>query len=44
MAEVSAQPVAEDWEQAEEALDRLEIEDADAEQNQEHAVGTQHVE
>lgn len=31
MAEVSAQPVADDWEQAEEALERLDIKDADAE-------------
>lgn len=32
MAEVSAQPVAEDWEQAEESLERLDIKDADPEQ------------
>ena len=31
MAEVSAQPVADDWEQAEEALERLDIKDKEAE-------------
>jgi hypothetical protein len=43
MAEVSAQPVVEDWEQAEEALERLDIKDADAGQNEVDA-DTKHVE
>jgi hypothetical protein len=42
MAEVSAQPVAEDWEQAEEALERLDIKDADPEPTSD--ADTKHVE